>query len=90
MISMMTRPERRAERPTRWKRKWMVVPVRFCSGVCVGWRISAAWVTTRRPAELRRGCAEKKMSLWEKMAPQMMAARIQIPAWAMAAVPVGC
>lgn len=31
----------------------MWVPVRFCWGVCVGWRIRAAWVTRRRPAELR-------------------------------------
>jgi hypothetical protein len=47
-------------------------------------------VARSRPAELRSGCAEKKMSFWEKMAPQMMAARIQMPAWAMAAVPVMC
>jgi hypothetical protein len=33
------------------------------------------------------GCAEKKMSFWEKMAPQTMAARIQMPACAMGAVP---
>lgn len=37
---------------------------------------------------LLTGCAEKKISLLEKMAPQTMAARIQMPAWAMGAVPV--
>jgi len=41
------------------------------------------WLT-----ELRRGWAEKKMSFCERMAPHTIAARIQIPACAMGAVPI--
>jgi hypothetical protein len=33
------------------------------------------------------GCAEKKINFLEKIAPQTIAARIQIPACAIAAVP---
>jgi hypothetical protein len=50
---MMTRPARRALRPKRWKIEWARVPARFWEGVWVGWRMRAAWVTRRRPAELR-------------------------------------
>jgi hypothetical protein len=50
---MMARPAVRAETPTRWKRKWASVPARFWEGVCVGWRIRAAWMERRKPAELR-------------------------------------
>jgi hypothetical protein len=50
---MIIRPARRDEMPRRLKVKWISVPVRFWSGVCVGCRIRAAWVMRRRPAELR-------------------------------------
>jgi hypothetical protein len=53
LSSMMTRPAVRAEVPKTWKSKWATVPERFCSGVCVGWRTSAAWMESRKPAELR-------------------------------------
>jgi hypothetical protein len=72
--SMMTRPAVRAVAPAVWKRAWARVPERFCAAVWVGCRTRAAWIESRKPAELRRGCAEKKMSFWEKMAPQTMAA----------------
>lgn len=64
-----------------------------------------AWVVRRMPAELRRGCAEKRLRGWRKMLAQMVAAScedgvqfgkrggrregrtIQMPAWAIIAVP---
>ena len=95
----MTRPAVRAEMPKTWKSKWATVPTRFCLGVCVGWRTSAAWMESRKPAELRScttesvlvrwrraadctGCAEKKMSFCERMAPQTMAASYHMSATA--------
>lgn len=38
--------------PNTWKRACASVPVRFCAVVWVGCRIRAAWMASRKPAEL--------------------------------------
>lgn len=53
----------------------------------MGWRIKIAWVMNRRPAELRRGCAEKRIRSCRKMDAQTEATRRIMPAWATTAVP---
>jgi hypothetical protein len=50
------------------------VPCFFCLRVWVGCRMRIAWMRKRKAAELRRGCAEKRMRSLLKMAPQIMAA----------------
>jgi hypothetical protein len=47
-----------------------------------------ACVIDRMPAELRRGCAAKRLRGERKTLAQMEAVRRRIPAWAMTAVPV--
>jgi hypothetical protein len=54
----------------------------------VGWRRRIDSVRIRRPLELRRGCAEKKMRSCRKTLAQTLAARRIMPAWAITAVPV--
>ena len=46
-----------------------------------------ACVRNRRPAELRRGCAEKRITSWRKMEAQTDATRRRIPTCATTAVP---
>lgn len=47
------------------------------------------WVRKRRPALLRRGCAEKRITSWRKTEAQIEAMRRIMPAWAITAVPGG-
>jgi len=70
---MMMRPARRARMEVLLRTEWMFVPVRFWVGEWVGWRIRIAWVVRRRPAELRRGWAEKRMRGWRKAEAQIVA-----------------
>jgi hypothetical protein len=65
----------------------MMVPERFCVAVCVGCKMRRDSTRKRRPAELRRGCAEKKIKSLRKMLAQIRGMRRATPAWARIAVP---
>lgn len=42
----------------------------------------------RMPAELSRGCAEKRITSWRKMFAHTVATSRTMPNWAMTAVPI--
>ena len=67
------RPARRVNTEVPLMTACMFVPWCFCFGAWVGWRIRIAWVVRRRPAEFKRGCAEKRMSGWMKTEAQIVA-----------------
>lgn len=80
LYSMTMSPATRASRATLLRMKCETVPLRFCSGVCVGWRRRMDCVRTRRPPVFRRGWAEKRISGLRKTLAQTEAVRRRMPA----------
>jgi hypothetical protein len=85
--SMMTRPAINASTAKLLNVAWTMAPWFFWVAVWVGCRIRTASVTARRPAEFRRGWAEKRIKGFMKTLAQTEETNKRTPAWARIPVP---